>query len=88
MSEAFKDESDALKTCDSGSSLYVERFPSLFLSTPETFLTLLSFLTRSWSAGRKFLSSWGDGAEEPDQRQPQMEGLCLLLSSVCPSRKE
>lgn len=32
MSEAFKDEltneSDVLKTCDMGGSLYVERFPS------------------------------------------------------------
>lgn len=40
MLEAFKDEltneSDVLKTCDMGGSLYVERFPS-HLSTPETF---------------------------------------------------
>lgn len=35
MPEAFKDEFDVLKTCDTGSSLCVERFPSLFLSTSE-----------------------------------------------------
>lgn len=66
MSEAFKDEltneSDVLKTCDMGGSLYVETFPSL-LSTPETFP---SCSHSSQAAGQQAVSSsavGGDGAQ-------------------------
>lgn len=61
MPEAFKDKFDVLKTCDTGSSLYVERFPSLFLSTPETFLTCCHSLQ---AAGQQAGSSSAAGVME------------------------